>query len=289
MKNDVNKLIKVEFDLCSQCTRRCGFCDPGIPRERRDRPIFLPVALIEEICSELACLGYRGHITIAGHGEPFLHPDVVGCVRAIRQRLQYAFMTIFTNGELVTSEQLIMLNSVRAFENGYLIYDNYENSIGKKFVSEVERSGIDLGVVLCRDHVNTEQDYSTRAGNVKASTRIPQAGCNWPVHRLLLTAEGYWITCCNDLRHENRWYGSLHSLLLNRNRTLFCKRLLSERTTPPCNRCEDGDTKEINPSDYVKMIEREFCRQWEFVAFTERLRVANASKTHKASPHIVRS
>ncbi|MFP4477596.1 MAG: radical SAM protein [Desulfatibacillaceae bacterium] len=85
----------VFFHILTQCNLRCAHC--YINREEHGHGM-LPLETIESWLGHLALPGKESNVIFLG-GEPTMHPDLPGAVRAA-QRLGYSSVTIDTNGYL---------------------------------------------------------------------------------------------------------------------------------------------------------------------------------------------
>jgi MoaA/NifB/PqqE/SkfB family radical SAM enzyme len=88
------RLVHTNLQLLYQCNFRCQICDFWQP-SHRDKPQ-LGVADVHVIADKLARIGPQ--IVSIGGGEPLLHDDIVGVVRALGRR---HFPVMICNGSLV--------------------------------------------------------------------------------------------------------------------------------------------------------------------------------------------
>jgi len=89
------RLVHVNLQLLYRCTMRCRICD--FWQEKYQREPALTTAQVERISDKLASIGPQ--IVSIGGGEPLLHPDIAGVVRAIAR---HHFPVMICNGWFVT-------------------------------------------------------------------------------------------------------------------------------------------------------------------------------------------
>ena len=91
------RLVHVNLQLLYRCNMRCRICD--FWRDGRDGEPELTLAQVAEISTRLARIGPQ--IVSIGGGEPLLHRDIVGVVRALAR---HHLPVMITNGWYVTKE-----------------------------------------------------------------------------------------------------------------------------------------------------------------------------------------
>ncbi len=206
----------VEFDLCSDCTRACEFCAPGIPAARRKKKLRLPLALHNRVVDALAAAGYSRpdrHVAYCGHGEPLLHPRFLDMVRHARGKLPAARIFIYTNGDRLDARTFSALGALGI---DAVVYDCYDDATGRKVYAAMRASTIDPARVRCMDHVGRKRSYSGRCGALGAPAPGGAAGpCTRPANALFLAADGSWRLCCEDYAWKSSWSGRLGPVELN--------------------------------------------------------------------------
>jgi MoaA/NifB/PqqE/SkfB family radical SAM enzyme len=91
------RLVHTNLQLLYTCNFRCKICDFWQPRYRDAAKLSL--AQVETISDKLAQIGPQ--IVSIGGGEPLLHPEIVGVVRALAR---HHFPVMICNGWYVTPE-----------------------------------------------------------------------------------------------------------------------------------------------------------------------------------------
>ena len=91
------------FNITYACNSRCSFCAADIAAKwRADATASMPLARFEAALDELS-VNERDQVILNG-GEPTMHPEFVGFLRAIASR--GAKRTVFTNGRRLCEESL---------------------------------------------------------------------------------------------------------------------------------------------------------------------------------------
>lgn len=229
----------VEIDPSSACTRRCPFCDPGIPKGRRAKRRFLSLRVHNKMINKLAAAGFdqrESQVCYCGHGEPFLHPNIIEMMRYTRRVLPNARLTAFTNGDPFRAERGVeMLCALEALDIDVLVWSVYgdrgrPDSTTREFPKQVRASSLDPGRVHVNDYVGGLEGASSRSGTVcRPRNAFRSDPCEFPSKKLFLAAEGYWLLCCEDYGQRVRFSGRLGPVELNKDRKFVsAKSLASE-------------------------------------------------------------
>lgn len=105
----------VDIDLTERCNLNCLGCpyhnvDNILLREKKEAPQEMPFDLFKRVCTELREL--KTHtLVLQGSGEPFLHPQLVDCVRTGKELGFYVIL--FTNGTLLNPDTIHALSDAR--------------------------------------------------------------------------------------------------------------------------------------------------------------------------------
>jgi len=245
---NLNKIYSIEFDPSSGCTRRCWFCDPGIPPERRSNVVNMPLDIFTKQIDQIKALipDYKHNIIFCGQGEPLLNPDLVHMVKYARESLPKCRVVVYTNGDILDEELLIQL-----YDNmDLMIYDNYCNIEGKRIKNIAVKVDKEKKI-LCVDHVNSSYRYYSRAGNIYKlnSSNMITAPCIKPLHNIFMAAEGYWLICCNDYKQAWKLAYDFNELIEAFDENIELKKLINESRSGflPCHYCEMRP-RSCNPS-----------------------------------------
>ena len=232
----VKNLRLVEFDLSSACTRECSFCSPGIPKHRRENPVYLSQAIIFATCMELALNDFKGCVVLCGHGEPTMHPDLIKISIEIKRILPHNSLMLFTNGDLLT------VNLLNDLDVDKIIFDCYDFPTGEK-VKEIVLKSNKVDKVFCIDHARGVRHFNSRAGSIRP-TECVNRQCDLMTKKAFLSAEGDWITCCNDYKQTNKWRGTLKNMFTDQKHIFMRNHLMlpNRKVLDPCKYCEAGST-----------------------------------------------
>lgn len=234
----------VDIEASSGCTRKCSFCDPGVPKIRRTNPAFISLDIVSQICNELKQWEYDGSIILAGHGEPMMHPhidEIIGICKSIGVNV-----VIFTNGDLLTDKTY---NKIIGADE--IVYDQYtkDDKLCKLLKTII---GSKLGV----RHQYTDEAksaFNSRCGAVWMPTKeqfdkVKYSGCQCIQSKICIAADGYWYSCCMDIKHHHKWGGGIFDLFSNQEYLNMRDKLKVDGApnTPrahliPCKYCETTD------------------------------------------------
>ena len=95
----------IEIETSSQCNRRCSYC-PNSKFDRMRHNEFMDMDLHRKMIRELAEIDYDGDIKFVGNNEFFMHKDNRGYVDHARAHLPRSKITLFSNGDYVSREDL---------------------------------------------------------------------------------------------------------------------------------------------------------------------------------------
>jgi len=91
--------FNVSFELTLGCNLRCPMCAVGTVHDKPGRGYkFMEKATLVRTVDYIKELGWNCRVGFAMRGEPTLHPDYIGMVAAVRERLPKVHMTMLTNG-----------------------------------------------------------------------------------------------------------------------------------------------------------------------------------------------
>lgn len=93
----------VEVETSRYCNRKCEWCPNSVFRDRTHQEL-MPWLDFERIISTLSRSDYSGWLAFHNYNEPLANPRIVREVSFARHRLPSAKLTIFTNGDRLTSK-----------------------------------------------------------------------------------------------------------------------------------------------------------------------------------------
>ncbi|HUU31113.1 MAG TPA: radical SAM protein [Phycisphaerae bacterium] len=241
------EIREIEVELTAACTRSCAFCAPGLLEGRREASPSLGRLRFFDLVDELASLQYDGVLTFCGWGEPTLHEEFEDFVADAWRRLPKARLRIFTNGDYAAKalRALAFFDEVRVS-----VYEpqGWDIVLFERLLARGRHPGLRID-----DHRGHGPiAYTTRAGNVKPYppeyevrlARRRHTPCEWFRTQLFLSAEGHWVTCCNDMKQIHTWEGGIADLFSDPD-YLAMRRALADpavdrRTLEPCSKCESA-------------------------------------------------
>jgi wyosine [tRNA(Phe)-imidazoG37] synthetase (radical SAM superfamily) len=170
------------------CNFNCAYCQYGWTRERETEidpaewPA--PVAVVEAVRRALRDLREKGqpvdHVTLAGNGEPTLHPrfaEIVERLRLVRdQEWPSARLAVLSNGG--TLDRPVVVAALRRVDDPYVKLDTADPVIMRKL------NGTRRGTIVPADGLRnlphlTVQSLFTRDGSGLIDNTTPEALRQW--------------------------------------------------------------------------------------------------------------
>lgn len=237
----MNELL-LEIEPTPNCNADCTFCRPVVPKARRNT--YLDYKLFAQIMAEFGEMQIATkYIIFAGLGEPALHPFIDEMVMEARMRNPTAIIQFYTNGILLATNELAteLFMTMAPYVNTF-IYDNYNDDIGRKMIYNLKAVNFPLDKVRCLDHAGGAYSfYNDRAGRPELATWKRgqlSSPCQYFQNRIFLSAEGYFILCCQDTHHQYKWGSSLKEMFGSEEYKRVAQALSHSRTQiEPCSKC----------------------------------------------------
>ncbi|MCB1864788.1 MAG: SPASM domain-containing protein [Chromatiales bacterium] len=191
---DLFKVILIETH--NHCNRTCWFCKFG--QERQDAEhARMSMETIELIIQNLKELGYDGRVSWFFINEPLLDKRIFDIVERTRASLPKAFISLVTNGDLLTAEIYGKLRQKGLDALGVSIYDQ---DVFRKMQGFSNDGRLALMDRRAAPNVN-------QAGNVKQPAqsfdedvlRFSGSTCMRPFRMMVVNAQGKVALCCSDL------------------------------------------------------------------------------------------
>jgi radical SAM protein with 4Fe4S-binding SPASM domain len=189
----------IEIETINQCNNICSFCP--VNKKIDPRPLkVMEYNLFTSIIKQLRDLDYSGVIRLFSNNEPLLDSRIIDFCRLTKGNLPNAFLSLFTNGTLLTIEKFTELTKYL----DKLTIDNYhDNFILIKPVKEVYEYC--LKNEIHKDNVEIflrkkNAIEMTRAGEAKNRTNIKplRSSCILPFSQMVIRPDGKASLCCND-------------------------------------------------------------------------------------------
>jgi len=196
--SDLNLFQVVLVETKNVCTRRCWFCKFGQSRQDADT-YEMSWNTIEKIISNLADLDFSGRISWFWINEPLLDKRLPKIIELTRRCVPKSFLTIITNGDLLTKDGVKRLTSAGLDASGVSIYE--DDMLTKvKLLNEPAIVPIDLrnaspGQLENRGGNIVQRRTAFRALTMK-NRLLP---CARPFTMLTINVRGQVVLCCADM------------------------------------------------------------------------------------------
>ena len=183
----------------NQCTRTCWFCKFG--QERQDpHTLQMNWQTIERIVGNLRDLDYRGRISWFWINEPLMDSRILDIISYTRRECPNAFISLVTNGDLLTDDLYKDLRRGGLDALGVSIYD----TPAAKHAEAID--GDDRLVLMDMRHVRVP-NLENRGGNIKRHSRLfteskderSDESCGRPFNMMTVNVKGQVALCCSDL------------------------------------------------------------------------------------------
>ena len=190
----------VEIETVNRCNGKCSFCPVNVFNDSRPH-MTMNESLFRKIIDDLSSLNYDGRLALFSNGEPLLDPDIIERHRYAREKLPNAYMRLYTNGTLLTTEKFCGL--MKYLDE--LIIDNYNqdltlNPASKEIVDYIEENPQykDKVTVWLRKEDEIMTSRGGDAPNRKEKFAMTDERCTLPFRQLIIRPDGKVSLCCND-------------------------------------------------------------------------------------------
>ncbi len=197
------------------CNRKCWFCKHGT-FNKKESTNWMSWDLITRIVQNLKDYNFSGRLSWYRINEPLLDRRIFEIVTYSRKELPNSFLSILTNGDLLTPQKLDALFNAGINSVGVSIYDDISY---RKFQLEA----FSRCVLLDRRPKKEGSFVESRGGNIKVENVFDKKNqnCFRPSTMMNVLANGDVVLCCADfyaevkvgsLRHqriETVWAGPL--------------------------------------------------------------------------------
>lgn len=190
---------KIEIETINQCNNACAFCPVNKFNDIRNHSL-MTMELFKKIIIELEQLAYSDAINLFSNNEPLLDPYLIERLKFTRQHLPNAYIFIFTNGLLLTTQKLMQ---ILPYVN-FIHINNYNTTPEllpghKKLQNELLKNKVSTNKVEIHLR-NSSECLSTRAGqspNRKEGLTLTSP-CILPFSQIVIRPTGQVSFCCND-------------------------------------------------------------------------------------------
>lgn len=184
----------VELHVVEHCNLRCAQCcnvSPYLPERG------MSVADVRATCARLREVVRPEVLKIMG-GEPLLHPDVGGVLRAVRESGVAPRVRLFTNGLLLRT-----LDDASFAALDELTVSSYASApLRPELIAETEERARRFDVVLNLKPVDTFSTVLSRGARSEAEARAAYDAC-WLRHRCLVVRDGVFYKCTRAAYHAD--------------------------------------------------------------------------------------
>ena len=184
----------VELHIVEHCNLRCAQCcnvSPYLPERS------MSVAEVRATCERLREVVKPDVLKIMG-GEPLLHPEVGGVLRAVRESGVAPRIRLFTNGLLLRT---LDDDAFSALDE--LTVSSYASApLRPELVAETEERAKRFDVVLNLKPVDTFSTVLSREARSAADAQGAYDAC-WLRHRCLVVREGVFYKCTRAAYHAD--------------------------------------------------------------------------------------
>jgi 8-amino-3,8-dideoxy-alpha-D-manno-octulosonate transaminase len=156
----------------------------------------MPLDLYDTLLSQLAEMRFKGRLSPVFYNEPMLDERLPDLMRRARSALPRAYLTLYTNGSLLTRENLIEL--VDSGMDGIYV-SQYEENLQIDDVSQILSDLPATTKKRVRYRVLTNNlPLSTRGGLVDVGKPISKKFCFQASTDAVVDHKGDVVLCCND-------------------------------------------------------------------------------------------
>ena len=240
----------IELSIIDVCNRSCSFCPKSNDAVAPNTYQQMSLKLIDNLCSNLAEMKFKGSVTLCGYGEPMLHKEVYEIARRLAE---VSFVEIVTNGDTLKAKNIKKLYESNVNKLLISMYDGPHQV--EKFKKMTKESGVDSNFVILRDRwYDASTDYGVKLTNRTGTISIGNqpdlklyTKCFYPSYQFLIDWNGDVFLCPQDWQRRvtmgNMMQESIFSIWTGKIMTKYRKELLDgKRKSSPCNSCNAEGT-----------------------------------------------
>lgn len=190
---------KVEIETINCCNNICSFCPVNALIDPRIHA-YMSEKMFKNIIDQLSEIRYDGALALFSNNEPLLDKRLYDFACYAKAKLPNAYLYIFTNGKLLTTDLLKKL--LIPFDHIHI--NNYNNdktltqTIKKAHEYLINNSvSTDKATIHLR---NIKEILSSRGGSApnKEKNLSLKCSCILPYSQLVIRPDGKISLCCND-------------------------------------------------------------------------------------------
>lgn len=207
-------LTCIELNLTELCNRTCYFCPRHYSDVYPNRPLHMSMETLTRLITQCQLEKYEGEISLAGFGEPLLHPQLVEFVQQIANGLPQVTVTLITNGDHLTPFLVEALATAGLDKIVVSCYDGPKQI--PHFAQMLEGNlPFHLKQLWYEDsdsykRVLRENYFNDRTGHVVMDGPRYSGACYLPFYRMFLDWDGSILLCSNDWGRAVKDLPNLH-------------------------------------------------------------------------------
>lgn len=186
----------VEVETTTACNRRCSYCPNSIyDRGLVENEQRMKRSVYEKLVDELAEGGYARRFSPHWFGEPLLDDRLPELLAYAREKLPYALISVFTNGDFLTLERYLELSATGIDHLVVTQHSKTPSPPMKKLLAFREEHGDDgLGLTY-----QTLDGAFDRGGLLRLGEEaFKREACTFPRDQLNINHRGEVVLCTND-------------------------------------------------------------------------------------------
>ena len=207
---NINNLIKhgtidffnsIDIETSTTCNRRCKYCPNAVYDDHllKNNKLMEP-ELFKKIIDMLAKINYNGRIGPSFYNEVLMDKRIIEFVRYAHEKLPSAKITIYTNGDYLTTDIFNKLIDAGVYE--FIISQHSKKPTkNMKILMKYAKNNPERGMKL-KSYFPTIKSkvLYNRGGLIGIPKRriVKLRKCMFPSNVLVINHKGDIILCCND-------------------------------------------------------------------------------------------
>lgn len=222
----------VQIEFVQGCNRRCDFCAVNGFESKLH---YIKKSVLKKQCELIAESNYNPRISIAGNGEPSLHPHFISCIELIREILPQAHIQFLTNGYSIKQNYDSIIEIFDAGVNDICLdeysdnkfeYESIHNAVStynnthsnKCIIENLGQKNVAFHLpkipsnhrVLIVPPIDGDGKSITRSINNRCGVALPpdtsckDKVCAHVFRECIFRWDGWVNICCNDFRGDFR-------------------------------------------------------------------------------------
>ena len=196
---------QIEIETNTDCNRKCRIC----PRHKHAREVgFMPDELYGHLLGQLADIDFQGRVSPVFYNEPLLDTRLVRLMRETRTRLPKCSIVVFTNGSLLTRENIEAL--VDAGVDTLLVSQYVQNLRADEapYAAAVQDLPASYKRHIRYRILGDDDPLSTSGGLVPVKKPVTRSRCMQASLSCVVDFRGDVVLCCNDY-HGDHVFGNV--------------------------------------------------------------------------------